>query len=76
MSVKSILGHFWGNWNEWNSNPGGIHHLSFLAEDGIFGPPKGAWFTMMEDDNHLVPVDLDCLDWCHSNFPKNALIST
>ena len=31
VSVKSILGHFWKNWNEWNSNPGARH-------DG--GPPS------------------------------------
>jgi hypothetical protein len=24
-------------------------HLSFFAEDNIFGPPQGAWFTMMEE---------------------------
>ena len=35
VSVKSILGHFWKNWNEWNSNPGARH-------DG--GPPS--WWTM------------------------------
>ena len=31
VSVKSKRRHFWKNWNEWNSNPGGIH-------DG--GPPS------------------------------------
>ena len=35
VSVKSKKRHFWKNWNEWNSNPGGIH-------DG--GPPS--WWTM------------------------------
>ena len=24
MSVKSKKRHFWKNWNEWNSNPGGL----------------------------------------------------
>ena len=31
VSVKSILGHFWKNWNETYSNPAAIH-------DG--GPPS------------------------------------
>jgi hypothetical protein len=34
--------------------PGAPSHLLLLAKDNIFGPPIGAWFTLMEDDNHLV----------------------
>ena len=53
--------------------PGGPSHLLLLAKDNIFGPPIGAWFTLMEDDNHLVPLDLNST---HSNFSKNAFFST
>ena len=62
MSVKSILGHFWKNWNEWNSNPGARH------DDG---PPS--WWTMhlevdqkyylrQEEEDGLVHPVLDSLD--------------
>ena len=34
-------------------------HRLFSGEDKIFGPPKGAWFTMKEDDLNLVLPDLN-----------------
>ena len=48
-------------------------HKKMIAEDNTFGPPQGAWFTMMEDNNHLVHLDLNST---HSNFSKNAFFST
>ena len=39
--------------------PGGPSHLLLLAKDNIFGLPIGAWFTLTEDDNHLVHLDLN-----------------
>ena len=36
--------------DEISLKPGALSHLSFLAKDNIFGPPQGAWFTMMEDE--------------------------
>jgi hypothetical protein len=53
--------------------PGALHHLSFFAEDNFFDQSNGAWVTMMEEAFGGVPLDLN---WSHSNFSKNALIST
>ena len=33
MSVKSILGHFWKNWNETNSNPGALIDLEIMLSE-------------------------------------------
>ena len=49
---------------------GPSHLLLLLAKDNIFGSPIGAWFTLMEDDNHLFHLDLNST---RSNFFKNAL---
>jgi hypothetical protein len=51
--------------------PGELHHLSFFAEHNFFDQSKGAWFTMMEE-----AFGESDLDWSHSNFSQNALIST
>ena len=56
-----------------STKPVALHHLFLIAEDNIFAPPQGAWFTMMEDRHHGVPLDLNST---HSNFSKNAFFST
>ena len=39
MSVKSKRRHFWKNWNEWNSNPGGPKILSSAIRKNGLVPP-------------------------------------
>ena len=47
--------------------------IFLIAEDNIFAPSKGAWFTMMEEAFRGVHLDLNST---RSNFSKNAFFST
>ena len=62
VSVKSILGHFWKNWNETNSNPGALNSICLPSWWTMHLQVDQKYYLRQKKVDGLVPPVLDSLD--------------
>ena len=62
VSVKSILGHFWKNWNETNSNPAELNSICLPSWWTMHLEVDQKYYLWQEEEDGLVLPVLDSLD--------------
>ena len=62
VSVKSKRRHFWKNWNEWNSNPGGLNSVRLPSWSTMHLEVDQKYYLHQKKRHGLVHPVLDSLD--------------
>ena len=62
VSVKSKKRHFWKNWNEWNSNPGGLNSVRLPSWSTMHLEVDQKYYLHQKKRDGLVHLVLDSLD--------------